>query len=250
MSAIWLLTVSEVCGPRILVESNCPGTVINAETGTEVDDVVYTSVVGTAVVAWSKPTTGTMRGELLENKSVIVRQYHLATYLPADIWLSELRFMSIDDLDGCDAWRREENFPLNDRAILPMGLFLDGPSFDMMMVVVKDSWLPTDCVRKTKRRNDTQLYVITHQRHPLTTYVVLTPLRCITPVDTRIERCFQFHLETSIWESLLTLNLVAGGRVWNKVLLRAPHYWWVVGKKKGRNLDVPPSMTLFLKLIV
>jgi hypothetical protein len=38
-----------------------------------------------------------MRGELLENKSVNVRQHHLATYLPADIWLSELRFMSIDD---------------------------------------------------------------------------------------------------------------------------------------------------------
>ena len=31
-----------------------------------------------------------------------------------------------------------------------MGLFLDGLSFDMMMVVVKDSWLPTVCVRKTK----------------------------------------------------------------------------------------------------
>ena len=78
VSAIWLLTVSEVCGPRIPVESTCPGTVgINAETGTEVD------VVGTAVVgARSTPTTGTiMRGELLENKSVNVRQHHLATYL-------------------------------------------------------------------------------------------------------------------------------------------------------------------------
>ena len=82
-----------------------------------------------------------MRGELLENKSVNVRQHHLhlATYLPADIWLSELIFMSIDDdLDGCD----EENFP---RAILPMGLFSDGLFFDMMVVVVKDSWLPTVC---------------------------------------------------------------------------------------------------------
>jgi hypothetical protein len=39
VSAIWSPTVSEVCGPRIPVESNCPGTVgINAETGTE-DDV-------------------------------------------------------------------------------------------------------------------------------------------------------------------------------------------------------------------
>jgi hypothetical protein len=38
VSAIWSLTMSEVCGPRIPVESDCPGTVgINAETGTEVD---------------------------------------------------------------------------------------------------------------------------------------------------------------------------------------------------------------------
>ena len=45
MNAIWSLTVSDVCGPRIPVESNWPGTVgINAETGTEVE------VVGTAVV--------------------------------------------------------------------------------------------------------------------------------------------------------------------------------------------------------
>ena len=45
MSAIWSLTMSEVSGPRIPVESNFPGTVgINAGTGTEVD------VVGTAVV--------------------------------------------------------------------------------------------------------------------------------------------------------------------------------------------------------
>ena len=52
MSAIWSLTVSEVCDPRIPVESNCPGTVgINAETGTEVADIVYTSVVGTVVGA-------------------------------------------------------------------------------------------------------------------------------------------------------------------------------------------------------
>ena len=52
MSAIWLLTVSEFCGPRILVESKCAGTVdINAGAGTEVDDIAYTSVVGTAVVA-------------------------------------------------------------------------------------------------------------------------------------------------------------------------------------------------------
>ena len=85
-----------------------------------------------------------------------------------------------------------------------MGLFLDGPSFDMMMVVVKDSWLPTVCVRKTKREA-----VLPNRRHPglynsdtlslLTTpalpigYVVLTPLRCIMPVDTKIERCFQFQ---------------------------------------------------------
>ena len=52
MSARWLLTVvSEFCGPRILVESKCPGTVgINAGAGTEVDEVVYASVVATAVV--------------------------------------------------------------------------------------------------------------------------------------------------------------------------------------------------------
>jgi hypothetical protein len=38
VSTIWSLTMSEVCGPRIPVESDCPGTVgINAETGTEVD---------------------------------------------------------------------------------------------------------------------------------------------------------------------------------------------------------------------
>ena len=47
-----LQTVSESCGPRILVESKCPRTVgINAGAGTEVDDIVYTSVVGTAVIA-------------------------------------------------------------------------------------------------------------------------------------------------------------------------------------------------------
>ena len=45
-----LQTVSESCGPRILVESKCAGTVdINAGAGTEVDDIAYTSVVGTAV---------------------------------------------------------------------------------------------------------------------------------------------------------------------------------------------------------
>jgi hypothetical protein len=37
-----------------------------------------------------------------------------------------------------------EDFP---RAILPVGLFSDGHFFDMMMVVVKDSWLR---VPKTK----------------------------------------------------------------------------------------------------
>ena len=96
-----------------------------------------------------------MRGELLENKSVNVRQHRLATYLPADIWLSELRFMPIDDdLDGCD----EENFP---RAILPTGLFSDGLFFDMMVVAVKESWLPTVCARETKGEAIDRRYNIT-----------------------------------------------------------------------------------------
>ena len=53
--------------------------------------------------------------------------------------LSELGSISINDGVGArDKRRREDNFPCKEPFILRMGLFLDGLSFDMMMMIVKE----------------------------------------------------------------------------------------------------------------
>jgi hypothetical protein len=53
--------------------------------------------------------------------------------------LSELESISINDGVGArDKRRREDNFPCKEPAILRMGLFLDGLSLDMMMIVKED----------------------------------------------------------------------------------------------------------------
>jgi hypothetical protein len=52
---------------------------------------------------------------------------------------SELGLILINDGVGArDERRREDNFPCKEPAILRMGLFLDGLSLDMMMIIVKE----------------------------------------------------------------------------------------------------------------
>jgi hypothetical protein len=90
--------------------------------------------------------------------------------------------MSIDDdLDGCDARRREENFPLNDRAI---GLFLDGLSSDMMMVVVEDSWRfsRSVCEKQRERQYPTDdIQVYNSSSTTPSHYLLLLPYLSVTP---------------------------------------------------------------------
>jgi hypothetical protein len=53
--------------------------------------------------------------------------------------LSELGSISINDGVGArDKRRREDNFRCKEPAILRMGLFSDGLSLDMMMIIVKE----------------------------------------------------------------------------------------------------------------
>ena len=56
----------------------------------------------------------------------------------ASVALSELELISIDGGVGArDEWRREDNFPFTDPAILRMRLVSDGPSLSLDMMIVK-----------------------------------------------------------------------------------------------------------------
>ena len=71
---------------------------------------------------------------------------HLVSAFGVAIGLSELESMSIDNGVGArDKLRREESCLFKDLAILPMGLFLDGLSLDMMITVKRTRFngLPT-----------------------------------------------------------------------------------------------------------
>jgi len=81
------------------------------------------------------------------------RQQDLVTHLsPAAVvatWLSELESTSIGDCRS--KCKREDNFPLKDRATLSMRLFLDGLSDMMMREGRAAQWLYAPATPTVKR---------------------------------------------------------------------------------------------------
>ena len=140
--------MSTVSGPGLSSCLRTAGT--NAETDIESGRAtVYdsSSVVTTAVAGvCSSPRAETiLSGKLLQSMKML-KQFkhgnsvaHLVPALDVSMLLSELGPISIDDdLGARDKRRRGANFPCKEPTILRMGLFLDGLSLDMMMMIVKE----------------------------------------------------------------------------------------------------------------